>query len=322
MNFLSVSVFLLCFGASQAQISVSGVSAGGYAAVQYHVIYSSSLDGAGIIAGGPYWCAMADVVVALTSCMADPGMIDLELLYAATSYAYELDSIDNPTNLKNSKVYLFSGTEDTIVVPGVMKKLAQYYLNYVDQANIQTVFNISAEHSFVTNSWGHDCNFFGSPYINNCNYDAAGALLQHIYGKLEAPQNASTKNIQTIDQTTYIPTGYTADTAAMEDNGYYYLPSGGCGNSSSCKIHISFHGCNQTLNDIGTTYVEHVGLNDWAETNNIIVLYPQAKKTMLNPQGCFDWWGYTGLDYATFLAPQMSAVNSMVEALKSKYVIA
>ena len=35
-------------------VSVSGVSSGGYAAVQYHLSFSSTLVGVGVVAGGPY----------------------------------------------------------------------------------------------------------------------------------------------------------------------------------------------------------------------------------------------------------------------------
>src|SRR4051794_11105406 len=39
------------------QISVSGLSSGGFMAVQFEVAYSASLKGAGAIAAGPYDCA-------------------------------------------------------------------------------------------------------------------------------------------------------------------------------------------------------------------------------------------------------------------------
>jgi hypothetical protein len=49
-----------------------------------------------------------------------------------------------------------------------------------------------------------------------------------------------------------------------------------------------------------------------------VVLYPQAAKSMfmpLNPQGCWDWWGYTGADYATRDGAQLVTVRRMLEAL-------
>ena len=39
------------------QISVSGLSSGGYMAVQMHIAYSASIMGVGVLAAGPYLCA-------------------------------------------------------------------------------------------------------------------------------------------------------------------------------------------------------------------------------------------------------------------------
>lgn len=65
----------------------------------------------GVIAGGPYWCANADVLVAETSCMEDPALIVVEELVLATTFARDTLTIDNPDNLADDKVYLFSGTQ-------------------------------------------------------------------------------------------------------------------------------------------------------------------------------------------------------------------
>jgi hypothetical protein len=45
------------FATDIAQTSVSGISSGAYLAVQFHVAHSNIVRGAGIIAGGPYYCA-------------------------------------------------------------------------------------------------------------------------------------------------------------------------------------------------------------------------------------------------------------------------
>ena len=72
-----------------------------------------------------------------------------------------------------------------------------------------------------------------------------------------------------------------------------------------------------TLDDIGTTFVRNSGLASWAESNNIVLLFPQAIKAdvPVNPKGCWDWWGYSGADYATRFGPQMATVHTMAEAL-------
>ena len=43
--------------------TVSGISSGGFMAVQHHVVWSADVDGVGSIAGGPYWCANANAVI-------------------------------------------------------------------------------------------------------------------------------------------------------------------------------------------------------------------------------------------------------------------
>ena len=70
---------------------------------------------------------------------------------------------------------------------------------------------------------------------------------------------------------------------------------------------------------MGLQYVEHSGYIEWAETNNIMVLFPQSAKSDMpyNPEGCFDWWGYTDpLKYAVQSGVQMATVHNMVVALK------
>ena len=55
-----------------AGTTVSGLSSGGYMAVQLHVAHSASVRGAGVLAGGPYYCAQGSVWTAAWNCMS-PG---------------------------------------------------------------------------------------------------------------------------------------------------------------------------------------------------------------------------------------------------------
>jgi len=185
--------------------SISGVSSGGYMAVQYHVAHSASVAGAGIIAGGPYWCANANVGIGLTACATQPELISISELIAATTYAETLLSIDWASNLKNDRVWLFSGTKDSVLYPGVVKKLENYYQYYITNANIKTVYNIPAEHSFVTENYGNPCSIINPPYLNNCSFDSAGNLLQWIYGNLMPKTSANQSNIFTMPQQSYTP---------------------------------------------------------------------------------------------------------------------
>jgi len=323
LNVLKLIIVFIYFSTGNAiDISVSGISSGGYAAVQYHVAFSSSLNGSGIIAGGPYWCAHANVNIALNACSKFPDRIDIDQLIDATSYAELMKSIDPTSFLKRHRVWLFSGKDDSIVNPGVVKKLEQYYLHYIPSSNIDTLYDVPAEHAFVTDRQGHECSFLGSPFINNCGISSAKLLLEHIYGTLRPCLNASNNNIISIDQVSFIPAPYTAQTAGLQKVAYAYVPNA-CRNpdvNHDCKLHISFHGCEQTINDIGNLFYTTTGYNECGESNNIIILYPQVRATILNPYGCFDWWGYTGLDYATKLAPQMLTIHNMANYIMKTYM--
>ena len=65
---------------------------------------------------------------------------------------------------------------------------------------------------------------------------------------------------------------------------------------------------------LGDTLAANSGLNEWGEGSNIIIVYPQVKKNPTkNPNGCWDWWGYTGSDFALKSGAQMAAAQRMAE---------
>jgi poly(3-hydroxybutyrate) depolymerase len=104
---------------------------------------------------------------------------------------------------------------------------------------------------------------------------------------------------------------------SMGATGYAYVPAS-CA-SERCRVHVAFHGCRQGAEEIGERFVRDAGYNRWADTNRLIVLYPQAVARYVfwtfNPRGCWDWWGYSGSGYATRDAPQIRAVMAMVERI-------
>ena len=59
------------------------------------------------------------------------------------------------------------------------------------------------------------------------------------------------------------------------------------------------------------------GYLEWAASNGIVLLFPQVEPSYqpLNPNGCWDWWGYDGSDYATRDGAQVDAVWRMVSDL-------
>jgi poly(3-hydroxybutyrate) depolymerase len=136
--------------------------------------------------------------------------------------------------------------------------------------------------------------------------------------------------VYVIAQGSYVPFGLSTGEISLNSEAYAYVPDSCLTNSTSlvyipaltraaCKLHIAFHGCKQFPAKIGTQYVLHSGYNEWAESNGYVVLYPQtvASDTVpFNPEGCFDWWGYTGPEYATKLGPQLMTVRNMIDGLQ------
>ena len=157
-------------------------------AVQHHVVWSNDVDGVGVIAGGPFWCANANAITAQTACMKMPSLINLSELVAVTHATFATGFIDDPRNLQGDRIWLFSGSKDTEVKTGVVGKLQDYYLQMgVAPSDVQFIRNVSAAHSMPTLSFGNPCSYLGPPYINACEYDAAGALLNAVVSERSAP---------------------------------------------------------------------------------------------------------------------------------------
>ncbi|MGG6499081.1 UNVERIFIED_CONTAM: depolymerase, partial [Bacteroidetes bacterium 56_B9] len=67
---------------------------------------------------------------------------------------------------------------------------------------------LGAGHSFVVAesaaSGLNDCKANKDPYIDQCGYDQAGTVLQHIYGRLNPPRHGQLKgSVKRFDQSAY-----------------------------------------------------------------------------------------------------------------------
>lgn len=318
-------------GAKLDQTSVSGISSGAYMAGQYQVAHSRDVVGAGIIAGGPYGCseslyadvipgpgsALLNLTKAINGCMHNSlkafGVPNPKLLAKRAAELAEKGRIDPVSGIKDDRVYLFSGKDDHTVVPPIVEAAREFYLEAgVPAAQIEYISNLPAGHGFVTEDKGNPkCSYSGKPYIIDCDYDQAGAVLEQIYGALNPRAEEATGDFLVFDQRPYT---HGLSNHGLSDLGIAYVPKA-CAQASGCRIHVAFHGCGQNRTFVGDVFAHDSGFARWADTNNIIVLFPQAAATPINPQACWDWWGYTGSDYLTREGPQIIAVRRMVEQL-------
>lgn len=153
-------------------------------------------------------------------------------------------------------------------------------------------------------------------------------MLEHIYGELKEPSDTITGQLLEFDQTEFLPT--TNNFTAMADTGFVYIPEK-C-ERGGCPVHVAIHGCGQSAKYVQGAFHKGAGYNEVADTNGLIVLYPQVNASLtepLNPMGCWDFWGYSipgysdfnpstwTTDFATKDAPQIKAIFSMVERLSN-----
>jgi len=314
--------------ADLSETSVSGVSSGGYMAVQFHVAYSGLVRGVGVIAGGPYNCADNSLWRATHNCMHPDRfnpLPDVGSLIALTDRLAAQGDIDHPSHQAHAKVWLFSGTRDTIVSQSVMDALAKYYEHYVTHERIVYKHDLDAGHGMIVDDrTAEACPSNADPYINDCSYDAAGFLLKQIYGHLNPPSSQLSGTFVEYDQREFV--NGDAYSHSLRDSGFLYVPEA-C-RSSRCRVHVAFHGCLQDYDTIGDQFYKKAGYNRWADSNNLIVLYPQTIarfgwnwKTfwtfsyVANPNACWDWWGYDDPDYYKKSGAQMSAIKKLLERL-------
>lgn len=314
---------LPALAANTMETSVSGISSGAYMAGQFQLAHGEEVKGAAIIAGGPYGCAesvfgnaMMNAAKAINGCMLNAmamwGVPNPPLLAERAEHLARDGKIAPLEAIRSDRVYLFSGKEDRIVVPAIVEAAADFYRRLgIPDNQIQLVSTYGAGHAFVTEHAGSACNISDKPYVVDCDYDQAGALLQFIYGNLEPPAMTTTGTFADFDQRPFFAG---MRDHSLADTGEVYVPKS-CETEPGCRVHIAFHGCAQNHEAVGDMFVKRTGFARWADTNRFIVLFPQTTTSAMNPQACWDWWGYSGRDYLTKSAPQITAVYGMLQQL-------
>lgn len=326
------------------EITLSGLSSGGYAAAQFAVVHGKDVRGIGVIAGGPYDCAMGDLAEAMTRCACTgdrcaattPSVLATRSALRARGKA-SLGRIDRLDALKRQRVWLFSGGVDDTVPAANVKALRDFYVEGMGTpaAQVHLEHRPEAGHGLpVDDAPGAGaCGVSAPPFINDCDFDAAGQLLGWLLpGTVHKTPAAG--ELLAFDQRPYLRgLAWTG----LANEGFVYVPAScRAGRSAGCRVHVVFHGCRQaSLSDdgsggtVGRSFVERAGFNAWAASSRLIVLYPQVMPHdtglplpyRLNPRACWDFWGYTSRTpwagtQVTHEAPQIRAVRAMVRALQ------
>jgi hypothetical protein len=333
--------------------SVSGLSSGAFMTVQLQLAHSASFVGAGVIAGGPYRCvetfreaatAAADAYIlnAEYICMAPlipsagPDARRLADLARKTAAQGVIDPVDN---LKSQRLYIFTGTKDSVVNPAVVRATRAFYQALgVPDDQIRFVDDLPAGHCIYTsNPDDPPLEANRPPYINYGRAMQSHDILHHIYGDLKEPAKWLEGDLLRFDQTEFLGDDFRR--GSMSRTGFVYVPASVKRGEPAQGVHIVLHGCKQGYGYVdyvngrpaiedraqyGGRYITGAGYNEIAETNGLVVLYPQATSIdwgeVQNPDGCWDWWGYTASgdpepDYYSKDAVQIRVVHAMLDRL-------
>ena len=198
------------------------------------------------------------------------------------------------------------------------------------------------------------------PPINHCGYDMSGEMFEAVVGGgkplSKKREYAHDSHLYQFNQSRYTQNGTdrSAWNSAMAPEAFIYVPeechhNHGSGNHKhKCDVHVHYHCCAGSYNTekIGRNLMLKQGIIEWAEPNNIIVLYPQTSRKgvqgwyvdmllLLFPalprsrrihvfgavrlnRGCWDWYGDDhggGALFDTQLGRQLRTVINMVEDL-------
>ena len=287
-------------------------------AVQFHVAHSTLVQGAGVFAGGPYFCAENSLSAALGRCMGGDGDVPAEQLATITSQLALDGEIDPIAGLAADRVFLWHGGADDVVAKSVVDAAQVYYSTLVAPASIARVELEDAAHTFPADDASlAACDVTAEPFVGHCAYAGAGRMFEHLYGVSPAGAPAAKAgNLRVVDQAPYAKA---SGAAGMAPRGWLYVPvaCSGEGNPGRCRLHVAFHGCKQGASYVADAFVRRSGYLAAADAGNVVVLFPQAEPSFqpLNPNGCWDWWGYESEAYATRRGPQVMAVKAMVDDL-------
>jgi poly(3-hydroxybutyrate) depolymerase len=315
---------LPALGADGGRVTVSGLSAGGYMASQLAVAHSARVRGVGVFAGGPYYCvglhpSRAEGVCLKGSPGAEGSIRDAERL--AT-----LRLVDSTQHLRSTRAWLLAGDADGVVATPVVRAAYEFYAHF-NAAGAQFRMQPGLGHGLPTPTVGVACERTESPFINRCGVDLVPEMLAAIDAGAPLRAGASQGRLVAFSQTEFVPAWRRLwAMSSLAPTGYVFVPEQ-CAQATRCRIHVALHGCRQSAAAIGEAFVRDAGYNRWAAAHDVIVLYPQVTPSRpswvawwlpLNPNGCWDWWGYTGTDYAVQGGVQIRAVMAMVDRLAER----
>jgi hypothetical protein len=186
------------------------------------------------------------------------------------------------------------------------------------------------------------------PWIYHCNYgflpgyNLGKDIFWHLYGEMKNTHSFDPANLYHFSQKPYV-SDLDSDQALNDhgigSTGYAYIPTTCKSGKKNCKLHVALHGCQQFPEwkfkgkigasvsgeeiTFGDLFYKNI-YNDLAESNDIVMLYPQAhnvgtQESDINPYGCWAFWALSDDETQTYYTREgreMKMIASMVKAME------
>jgi len=309
---------LPAYNVDPSQVSVSGFESGSSMAMQLGIAYSSRIMGIGAFVGHPYDCLRpGNLSNANCRYLNTPDILGLQ----ANMNRWSGQEIDAVANIARQRIYVYAGANDFVTGPTVVGQTVKLYEAFATSGNIRHEV-IAAGHTFPTDfdnpdSVGTTCQSGGviTPPLANCHFDGAHATLEWLYGPLK-PRNDGTPtgSLLLVDQGAFV-----ARDRGMDEVAWLYVPTS-CQSGQGCRLHVFLHDCGQSYFNRGDAwFANYSGHSRWADTNSIVLLFPQTRPDTASPRGCWDTEGLYDLAYDQKAGTQTTALMAMVARITSGY---
>lgn len=276
-------------------------------------------------------CPNSSVTVQYDHCKKSPQIVDVARLQQWARAEAAGGAIAPLHNLRDAFVYTYHGTKDKTYEPPSVNATGAFFATFMGNAaeQLHVEASIPSDHCQPTvdpHVPRDSCGKGWQGGLENCGYDGVGVMFQHFYrGSLTPPPfGATTDPSRLFNFSQDLYGNASAEFGGLASGGFVYVPKQ-C-EHAPCRLHVALHGCGQAavFPDVGLLYVSFGGYAPWADSNGIVVLFPQGggfrERGWTTPAaqvmgGCHDGYGQTGPGYASRQGVVPAAIMRMVDAL-------
>ena len=292
----------------KTQTTVSGLSSGGYMAVQLHVAFPRCLPRGGRGGGRAVLCAEGSVANATGRCMASPCDAFPPARWWHHQHLGKPGVVD-PVSPAKLQVYLFSGSVDSVVKTGAMDALKTLHNSFVPAANVvykrtsrpstpgdrrlrQRLLGQGARptSTTATSTW-LNCHA-GSTCTGRSTRAARSPAREQLCREFKAKQ---------LHQ------------QPRHGQQWLGLHAAGLPGGATCRLHVALHGCKQNVSDVRQQFVRNTGFNRWAGNQQHRGAVPADQHR--RHQQLLGLGGVTTVPTTPKTGPQMAAIKAMVDRL-------